>query len=65
MRDIESVQFFYQNAQGIRTELDNIVIVAGGGYASLTDAQARHTLSDANTFLYNPTSSFGNDVYHY
>jgi VCBS repeat-containing protein len=65
MRDIESVQFIYKNANGDRTELDNIVIVAGGGYATLTDAQSRHTLNDPNTFIYNPSSSYGNDVYHY
>jgi hypothetical protein len=65
MRDVESVQFVYKNAQGENIALENIVIVAGGGYASLTEVEPRHSLSDANTFIYNPSSSYGNDVYHY
>jgi len=65
MRDVESVQFVYKNAQGENIALENIVIVAGGGYASLTEVESRHSLSDANTFIYNPSSSYGNDVYHY
>jgi VCBS repeat-containing protein len=64
LRDIEAVQFSYNN--GTETVvLKSILMVAGGGYATLTDAQSNVNFDATNTYLFNPSSVHGNDVYHY
>jgi len=64
LREIETVQFVYKDALGNATVLENVMIVAGGGYADLSQI-SQSTLSASSTYLYNPSSSHLNDVYHY
>jgi hypothetical protein len=65
LRDIESVRFAYKDANNNNVALETVVILAANGYSSVADAQTQYNLTDAQVYLYNPTSTQLNDVYHY
>jgi hypothetical protein len=65
LRDIESVRFAYKDANNNNVALETVVILAANGYSSVADAQTQYNLTDAQVYLYNPTSTHLNDVYHY